>query len=117
MSNLYQVPECLDPLDADPDKNGSKSDHKIVVAKPINIFNDKSARETRIIKVRPFPESGIRKMRNWFIDQSWDDIFKAETAHEKAENFQQILLKALDEIFPEKTKKYVMKTNPGFHIE
>ena len=32
MPNLYQVPECLDPLDADPDKNGSKSDHKIVIA-------------------------------------------------------------------------------------
>ena len=105
MSNLYQVPECLDPLDADPDKNGCKSDHKIIVTKPINILNNKSTRDTKNIKVRPFPESGIKKMRNWFIGQSWEDIFEAETAHEKAEKFQYILLKALDDIFPEKIMK------------
>ena len=44
-------------------------------------------------------------MRNWFIDQTWSDVFEAETAHEKAEKFQQILLKALDDFFPEKTRK------------
>ena len=105
MPNLYQVPECLDPLDADPDKNGSKSDHKIVIAKPIDILNNKSTRQIKSIKVRPFPESGIVKMKNWFIGQSWKDIFEAETAHEKAEKFQHLLLEALDDIFPEKIMK------------
>ena len=68
LSNLYQVPMCLEPLDADPDTNGKKSDHRIVVIKPINVINNKCLRQTREIKVRPFPQSGITRMREWFID-------------------------------------------------
>ena len=40
LSNYYQVLQCLDPLDSDPDKNGKKADHKIVVGKPtITVIN------------------------------------------------------------------------------
>ena len=59
LSNYYQVPQCLDPLDPDPDKNGKKSDHRIVLAKPVNIINNRSARRFREVKVRPFPRSGM----------------------------------------------------------
>ena len=51
------------------------------------------------------PESGIQKMKNWFVDQSWDDVYQAESAHEKAALFQETLLKALDDFFPEKVRK------------
>ena len=105
LSNYYQVPECLDPLDADPDKNGKKSDHRIVLAKPISTINNKSGRVTRKVKVRPFPQSGFFKMKEWFVDQSWERVHQAETAHEKAAIFQQMLLLTLDEIFPEKIRK------------
>ena len=47
LSQYYQEPLCLDPLDPDPDKNGKKSDHWIVLLKPINVINNKSARVTR----------------------------------------------------------------------
>ena len=60
LANYYQEPLCLDPLDPDPDKNGAKSDHRIVLIRPINIINNKSTRQTREIKVRPFPQSDIR---------------------------------------------------------
>ena len=70
----------------------SKSDHRIVLAKPVNIINNRSARRFREVKVRPFPRSGMEKMKNWFIDQSWEEVYQAETAHEKAKIFQNILL-------------------------
>ena len=105
LSCYYQVPECLDPLDPDPDKNGKKSDHRIVLAKPVDIINNRSARTFREIKVRPFPRSGMEKMRNWCIDQSWEEVYQAETAHEKARVFQNMSLKVLDEIFPEKIRR------------
>ena len=105
LSNYYQVPECLEPLEADPDMDGKKSDHRIVVARAISILNNKSGRETRKVKVRPFPLSGIQKMKEWFVDQSWENVYCAETAHEKAAVFQQMLLQALEDIFPEKTRK------------
>ena len=81
----YQVPECLDPLDPDPDKTGKRSDHKIVVAKPINVINNRSGRQFKTVKVRPFPQSGVEKMRKWFIDQTWEEIYESESAHDKAQ--------------------------------
>ena len=51
------------------------------------------------------PESGTQKMKNWFVDQSWDDVYQAESAHEKAALFQETLLKALDDFFPDKVRK------------
>ena len=74
LSQFYQVPLCLDPLDCDPDKNGSKSDHRIVLAKPINILNNKSARITKTIITRPITQSGIQKMQSWLMDQTWDQV-------------------------------------------
>ena len=76
-SQYYQEPLCLDPLDPDPDKDGKKSDHRIVLMKPINVINNMSARFTRTVKVRPIPESGIIKMRAWLMDETWDDVTNA----------------------------------------
>ena len=105
MPSYYQVPECLEPLDADADQGGVQSDHRVVIARPISEFNNISARMTRHVKVRPFPESGIEKMKEWFVNKSWEEIYTAETAHEKAAKFQNILLEVLDAIFPEKLQK------------
>ena len=105
LSVYYQRPLCLEPLDADPDKKGKKADHRIVVAKPISVINNKSVRETRKIKVRPFPQSGIQKMKEWFVDKTWEEVTEVENAHEKASNFHKVLLEKLDEIFPEKERK------------
>ena len=112
LSNYYQEPVCLEPLDSDPDKNGTKSDHKPVLVKPISVINNKSARETREVKVRPFPESGIIKMKEWFIDQTWEEVLEAETAHDKASILQKLLLGKLDEIFPEKIRKFNSDDQP-----
>ena len=91
----------MDPLDSDPDK---KSDHRIVIviAKPINIFEHKCSRQTRTVTVRPFPQSGMVKFQEWLIDQDWKEVYTAESAHDKASIFQNILVSKLDEIFPEK---------------
>ena len=112
LSNLYQEAMCLDPLDADLDKNGKPADHKIVLIKPIDVINNRCSRQIRKVKVRPFPQSGISRMRDWFIDFTWEDVFKAESAHQKAQNFQNILLKKLDEFFPEKTRKISSDDQP-----
>ena len=103
LSKYYQEPLCLEPLDPDPEKKGAKSDHRIVLIVPINTINNKSIRNTREIRVRPFPQSGLLKFKDWIMNQSWDKVFGAESAHKKAEVFQYILINKLEEIFPEKT--------------
>ena len=112
LANYYQVPECLAPLDPDPEKNGKKSDHRIVVVRPINVINNRSCRTFRKIKVRPFPQSGIMKMRDWFMNKSWDKVYAAESAHDKAQIFQNMLIESLNQIFPEKIRKISSDDSP-----
>ena len=81
LSQYYQEPLCLEPLEPDVEKGGKKSDHKIVLMKPINEINNQSARITKVLKSRPITQSGIDKMRTWLIDQTWDGIYKAEDSH------------------------------------
>ena len=102
----YQPPQCLDPLDPDRDKDGKKSDHKIVIARPISSITNKNARISRQIKVRPIPQSGINQMREWLIDEAWEGVYSAVTAHEKASIFQNIILQKYETIFPEKIRKF-----------
>ena len=106
LSQLYQEPFCLDPLDPDLDSNGKQSDHRIVLMKPINEINNQSARHTRVIKSRPITQSGIDKMRSWLMDENWKNVYEAETSHLKAENFQNTLMDKFYEFFPEKTIKF-----------
>ena len=39
------------------------------------------------------------------MNQTWENVFAAETAHEKAKNFQDILVNHFEQIFPEKNRK------------
>ena len=105
LSTYYQEPQVLDPLDSDPDKNGKPSDHKIVLQKPISLIENKTARITREVKVRPIPQSGLDRFRTWLIDQDWKQVFEAVSAHDKAEIFQKMLLNEFEKIFPIKVRK------------
>ena len=104
LSKYYQEPVCIDPLDADPDQNGVKSDHRIVLARPISTINNKPIRRMRKVEVRAFPQSGFELFKEWLMDQSWDQVFNEESAHTKAQIFQEMLLTKLDEIFPVKIR-------------
>ena len=112
LSNLYQKPVCLDPLDCDDDKVGTKSDHRIVLVKPIDELHNQSARVIRKVKVRPFPASGIEQMKLWFMEQEWNELHTLETAHDKATFFQKILTEKLDEIFPVKVRTFSSDDQP-----
>ena len=112
LAPFYQEPQCLDPLDPDPDKNGKKSDHRIVLFKPISSLEQRVTRQTRSIKVRPITQSGIENMRNWFMEQTWKNVFEAETSHEKAEIFQNSLMEQFKINFPEKIRKVNSDDSP-----
>ena len=88
MSAFYKKPKCLDPLQADQNKRGKDSDHKIAVFEPIENQNDSSARIKRIIKLRPITKKGLDKMLEWLMEEKWLMVFNEISAHKKAENFQ-----------------------------
>ena len=117
LSHLYQEPVCLEPLDADEDKVGKKSDHRIVISRPINILNNKCSRHTREVRSRPFPMSGILKMKEWFIDQGWDEIYSATSTHDKAQLFQNLLVNKMEDIFPIKVMKINSDDQPWMSLK
>ena len=51
-------------------------------------------------------------MKDWFIDQTWDQVYQAESANDKAKIFQDTLIKALDQIFPEKIRNVSSDDQP-----
>ena len=63
---------------------------------PISVIDNKPARKTREISVRPLKQSGIDLFKYWLDNQPWENVLKAETVDQKAENFQNLLLKKLE---------------------
>ena len=112
----------MDPVppldqDPDPDKNGVKSDHRIPLLRPIDVLNNKGTRSSITIKVRPFPQSGIDSLEEWFMHQNWSSVYKAESGHEKAAIFQKLLVDKLNEIFPEKERKIYSNDKPWMTLK
>ena len=114
LGNFYQQPVCLPPLDPDPDSNGKPSDHLIVVMKPINSVNNKPARTTREIKVRPLTKSGLANFEAWIQEQKWMEVLNTESVDTKAEILHNMVLNKLDECCPEKTRKISSDDEPWF---
>ena len=73
--------------------------------KPVDKINNVSARKTKEVKIRPFTESGMQNLREWFVHQTWEEVGREESAHDKARIFQELLLSALDKYLPEKIRK------------
>ena len=106
LSAYYQIPVCLPPLDSDPDKCGTPSDHMIVHMEPINAINNNPARKVKVVRYRPLPESGIKLLGNWITHHNWEEVYEATSAHEKASVLQDTLLKMVDKFLPEKVSKF-----------
>ena len=114
LTQYYQEPEILAPLDPDPDKDGKPADHNIVVCRPISTINNFSARVTRKVEVQPITDSGISKMKDWLIEEDWKNVTKAKTSNEKAETFQNILRNRFKLCFPKKQIKVSNDDQPWF---
>ena len=102
LSQYYQEPTVLAPLDPDPEKDGKPADHGIVVINPVSTINNKSSRVTKVIRFRPITDSGMQNMQNWLIGEDWTNDLMKETSDDKANEFQKVIQNKYDECFPEK---------------
>ena len=114
LSDFYQLPECLEPLDADPESNGKPSDHLMVVMEPISQINNKPGRTKKSFTFRPFTEDRLQKMHEWIEQESWVKVAHETSAHLKMEMFQNILVKKYQECFPEKTRTVSSDDQPFY---
>ena len=114
LSAFYQVPQCLPPLDPDPDSNGKPSDHMMVVMPPITMINNKPDRTTKRVMFRPITDIGLQKMKQWLENESWDEIASINCANQKAEKLQGILMNKYFEYFPEKSRIISSDSQPFY---
>ena len=105
MTKYYSPPVTKPPLDNDANKKGQPSDHLVVLMYPLNSQLNCSPRKSRIVKCRPLPESGIRKLGAWIQEQNWKCIYRSTDVNEKATMFQNMIKEKLDLYLPEKTMK------------
>ena len=112
LHSFYKAPDCLKPLDPDDDAKGAPSDHNIVVMEPRSVLENKPARETKEITVRPMKRSGIDLFGFWVKSQNWKEIFEEENVNKKADIFQNMLLQKLNEFLPSKTRKVCTADQP-----
>ena len=102
LSEYYQPPIALSPLENDVMKTGVPSDHKIVYMKPLALIEPKK-KIKKMITFRPLTECGLEKFGTWLRAQTWESITEVVTGNEKASNLQKLLLEGLDLHLPEKT--------------
>ena len=103
LSHMYHPPTTLPPLQVDTDMAGSDSDHNIVIFAPKNNADYQLKRAKKSVKVRPLPQSKIFEFENEMINTNWDSVINCHNIDQKASNFHNILISALDKHFPEKT--------------
>ena len=109
----YQSPVTLPPLDNDSNVSGKPSDHLIVLMKPINA-NEPKLKLFKTVTFRPLPESGLSQFGVWIKTQKWESVMGVTTAHEKANNLQNLLLENLDKFLPQKTIRICSEDQPWF---
>ena len=115
LAGYYQVPKCLPPLDAD--DGDTRSDHLTVWVEPVSAVNNRPARSIRRVKVRRLPQSGKDQLRRWLAQQTWDQVVRAESAHDQAMILQSMLMEKVDEYLPEKTVSLSSDDQPWFTPE
>ena len=71
------------PLDPDPDYDGRPIDHLIVLMRPINMINNKSARTRRTVTARPIRQSGLESLGWWLKQQDWSFVMKETDVDKK----------------------------------
>ena len=116
LSSWYQEPICLPPVDADIGSRGKSSDHLTVVMELVTNFYNRASRTEKKVEFRPIKQSGVDLFEKWINDQSWSEIFEAETVDEKAEIFQQMLMNQIERFFP-KVKRNVSSDDQPFCTE
>ena len=114
LTNYYQVPKCLPPLDADNLEKGKASDHKMVVMESISAVSNKPARTKRTIVYRPFNEQKLQEMRKWIEEEDWSQVSQEKFAHGKAKVLQSILLQKYHNFFPLKKRVVSSDDKPFF---
>ena len=80
---------------------------------PIDSVRNNPCRIRKAVTFWPLPKSGIEKMGNWIVKESWECVIKANNANEKAQALLGLVMEQLNNLLPKKCSLSHQKTNHG----
>ena len=101
----YNTPIIAPPINPDNPMKGKASDHWVPVCTPHTDRYHPPARNYRIIKYRPLPESGLRKLGEWIVNEDWESVSHNQSVNEQVTSFEELVLDKLNTFCPMKEMK------------
>ena len=98
----YHVPLIIPPVPVDVPGQGVPSDHSGVLAVPLSSENPQRATEARKTKVRPLPDSLIRKFGSILVNEDWSFLSSEMSSTALVDAFEKHSLNLIANTFPEK---------------
>ena len=94
------------------------SDHSVPICVPHIDRHSRPCRNYRVIKYRPLPESGLRRLGEWVVNEGWEEVKGGQLPPtQQAEVLQMTILKQLDNFCPEKSLKISSQDKPWVTAE
>ena len=72
--SFYKSPVIAPPIEPDDPDKGKPSDHSVPVCVPHIDRYSRPSRNYRTIKYRPIPESGLRKLGEWVVNEKLEGV-------------------------------------------
>ena len=79
---------------------GKRSDHPIVYSRPRTSMLKHPDKEVIIKKTRRLDDEKSRKVRQWIQQETWEEVFNANSDSGMAEKLPEVVFRKLDEICP-----------------
>ena len=111
LGKWYQSPVSKPPIEANPG-SGVKSDHLIVLMRPLVSEMQLPPRVFKTVVTRPLIYSGFQRFSKFIENETWSDIYNVADANQMAEHFQKKLLENYLECFPTKSVKVCTEDKP-----
>ena len=112
LNSYFSSPIIAPPLQPDDPNKGNPSDHSVPVCTPHTDRYRPAARNYRIIKHRPMPDSSVRKFGEWIVSEDWNCVNSELSAAEQSVVFEQLLSDKLNYFCPEKELKLGSQDKP-----
>ena len=105
LSGYYKSVVIAPPLQPDDPTRAKPSDHSVPVRIPHTDRYTPAARNYRVIKFRPLPESSVRRFGEWIVNENWDCLNDEMSSTEQSVMFEQLMSKQLNKFCPAKEIK------------
>ena len=105
VSGYYKSVVIAPPLQPDDPTRAKPSDHSVPVCIPHTDRYTPAARNYRVIKFRPLPESSVRRFGEWIVNENWDCLNDEMSSTEQSVMFEQLMSKQLNKFCPAKEIK------------